>query len=258
MKEAVRLTIVTVCLNDRNRLRRTLRSFLKIGLDFRFEIIVVDGGSLDGTTRLLAGLSRIIKNLRVIIAKPTGIYPAMNRGLSEAVGPWIMFINSGDTLHASANELISTLPTDAHLHSLLVYPYRREGDRAIRGPSRWRGGHRIFRYLLPTSHNAMIFATSKIVNIGYDARYKLAADYALYLQFPRGEMLTIDSIQCITEVDIGGVSCNSPHITYREYIAIQLDYLSGTERIAAISTIFPRAIFALMRYILRSIVRSKF
>ncbi len=60
------------------------------------ELIVIDGGSDDGTVELLEKFSSSIDYWR---SEPDrGIYDAMNRGIEAAVGDFILHLNSGDRL----------------------------------------------------------------------------------------------------------------------------------------------------------------
>lgn len=65
-------------------------------LDAMHELIVVDGGSTDGTVDVLKSYSH--PSYRYISEKDEGIYDAMNKGAMMAKGDWITFINCGDKL----------------------------------------------------------------------------------------------------------------------------------------------------------------
>ena len=87
------VSIITVVLNNVNGLKRTLESFFSQTWQAK-EIIVIDGGSTDGSQELLASVS---SQLSYWCSEPDGgIYDAMNKGISHAQGEWICFLNSGD------------------------------------------------------------------------------------------------------------------------------------------------------------------
>jgi glycosyltransferase involved in cell wall biosynthesis len=80
--------------NRCERLRLTLRSALAQD-DVIFEVIVVDDGSSDGTTRMVEALG----DARVRLARnevPQGESGARNRGIEEARGTWIAFLDDDD------------------------------------------------------------------------------------------------------------------------------------------------------------------
>lgn len=92
------LTLITVTRNDLDGLRRTLQS-AALQRGELLEHIVVDGASTDGTVEFLASIDDGAVT-RYVSRPDRGIYHAMNRGLSMATGEWVLFLNSGDTLHA--------------------------------------------------------------------------------------------------------------------------------------------------------------
>ncbi|MBR1922051.1 MAG: glycosyltransferase [Kiritimatiellae bacterium] len=96
-KDSPRLSIVTICYNNVEGLRETLRSTLDAQYSFGdFEQIVVDGGSTDGTAETLAEYA---PRLSWYCSEPDkGIYDAMNKGAAHARGEYLLFLNSGDIL----------------------------------------------------------------------------------------------------------------------------------------------------------------
>lgn|GEM_PF-390241 len=91
----MRLSIITVNLNNLSGLRRTVRSVLS--QSWRdFEFLVVDGGSTDGSA---AYLDKISGDLTWWISeKDAGVYQAMNKAIDKASGEYLLFLNSGDIL----------------------------------------------------------------------------------------------------------------------------------------------------------------
>ncbi len=59
-----------------------------------FEYIVIDGGSTDGSKDFLESESEFIDFW--LSEKDSGIYNAMNKGISVAKGEYLLFLNSGD------------------------------------------------------------------------------------------------------------------------------------------------------------------
>lgn len=92
----MKLSIITVAYNDLNGLKRTTNSIQEQTFN-DYEWIVIDGNSNDGTREYLASLK---KQPDFWCSEPdSGIYDAMNKGLSHASGDWCLFMNSGDSLH---------------------------------------------------------------------------------------------------------------------------------------------------------------
>jgi len=89
------LSIITINLNNREGLRRTIESVLS--QTFKdFEYLIIDGGSTDGSKELIKEFE---KDLTFTVSEPdSGIYSAMNKGIKKAKGDYLQFLNSGDCL----------------------------------------------------------------------------------------------------------------------------------------------------------------
>jgi len=88
------ISIIIPVLNNSATLRRCLDSNLA-QKNADFELIVVDGGSTDGSVDVL----REYGNRLNWESKPDGgVYPAFNRGVRRSKGDWIYFLGSDDYL----------------------------------------------------------------------------------------------------------------------------------------------------------------
>jgi len=77
-------SIITVCRNARGSIEGTLDS-LKSQSIADYELIVIDGSSMDGTQDLARKLT-IGMTVRIVSEPDGGIYEAMNKGLRFASG----------------------------------------------------------------------------------------------------------------------------------------------------------------------------
>jgi glycosyltransferase involved in cell wall biosynthesis len=94
----MKLSVITINLNNCEGLKKTVESV--ISQTFKdFEYIVVDGGSTDGSVKLLRSFSDRITEW---VSEPdSGIYNAMNKAIGMARGEYCQFLNSGDYLYDS-------------------------------------------------------------------------------------------------------------------------------------------------------------
>ena len=99
-----KLSIITVTYQAERYIEKTLQSISEQTYQ-DFEFILVDGESTDKTLDIAKEYaSRIDK---IIIEKDEGLYDAMNKGLENASGDFVWFINAGDYL--TSKDLIAQL-----------------------------------------------------------------------------------------------------------------------------------------------------
>jgi glycosyltransferase involved in cell wall biosynthesis len=89
------VSIISVVYRDREALAPLMESIFSNATSDT-EIIVIDGGSTDGTAELLEGWNDKIDYW--LSEKDTGIYDAMNKGIAAATGKYVLHLNAGDNL----------------------------------------------------------------------------------------------------------------------------------------------------------------
>jgi glycosyltransferase involved in cell wall biosynthesis len=91
-----KITVITVAYNAKEQLEKTINNVLSLGSNY-VELIIIDGGSTDGTVDLLEKYST---QLRYWISEPDhGIYDAMNKGWEVAdIDSAILYLGAGDKL----------------------------------------------------------------------------------------------------------------------------------------------------------------
>ena len=95
MSAAPALSVILVCKNPGPRLQAALAS-VWAQLHIHPEIIVIDGGSTDGSREWLTAQRA---RLTTLVSEPDAdLYPAMNQGIALATGAWILFLGADDRL----------------------------------------------------------------------------------------------------------------------------------------------------------------
>lgn len=89
------LTIITVVYNSGDLILETLQS-VRSKKNESLEYIIIDGGSTDETITHIIEFKSSIDHY--ISERDAGIYDAMNKGIKQASGDYICFLNAGDTL----------------------------------------------------------------------------------------------------------------------------------------------------------------
>jgi len=236
-------SVISINLNNKNGLYKTLNS-VKSQTFQDYELIIVDGGSTDGSLSVLDDYKDIID--LVIHQEDRGIYNAMNLGILKANGDFILFLNSGDTFyHSSTLERVSLYCKNKHFlyfgrakmsvkeHMFWMVPDEKYENKI----SSW------LRHNLPI-HQSIFFPTEFCYDNLYDERFVIAGDleYKLRAQkllppfvFINGEAICICSIGGLsTSYSSLKTVCKKIHETY---LAIYKYYDNSLEVVLKISLI---------------------
>lgn len=92
----LRVSVITVCLNCRDLIEKTITSVISQSCP-NIQYIIIDGGSTDGTLEVIKKYQSCIDV--VVSEKDDGLYYAMNKGIRYASGDIIYFLNGGDYLY---------------------------------------------------------------------------------------------------------------------------------------------------------------
>ena len=178
------VSVITVCFNAERYLEQCVQSVL--AQDFAdFEYLVIDGGSKDGTLRII---ERYASSLAYWHSKPDrGIADAFNIGVRESRGEWLMFVNADDYLHDL--HALSSLAAQARQHpeadvvyGQVIFVTRERSPRPIGRP--YGAPFSWFRLVLwrAIPHPAALTSRRFFDRVGrFDESY-LGADYELYLR----------------------------------------------------------------------------
>jgi glycosyltransferase involved in cell wall biosynthesis len=172
-------SIITVTYNPGKGLARTVES-IKTQRCQEFEHIIKDGGSTDGSVqqfaRALNGYNPI-----VICTPDQGIYDGMNQALNYCTGKYVYFLNAGDEF-IDENVLTRILSAYQRRPEIdLVYTDYISTNSLIKyGSPRKLYGYTMFRNML--CHQVMFLSAARLNGQRFDTRYKVAADYDLFLR----------------------------------------------------------------------------
>ena len=110
----IQISVVIPTFNRKTALEQAIRSVLA-QRKADFEIIVADDGSTDGTAACIRQKFPQVRYLRW--EKQQGPSYARNRGVEEAKGPWIAFLDSDDEWKLLENSVQAAIWTRIEIKS---------------------------------------------------------------------------------------------------------------------------------------------
>lgn len=198
------LSIITVCYNNLSGLVRTYES-LREDLQ-AFEWIIVDGGSADGTAAFVEKeIKTNARNVTFISEKDKGIYDAMNKGIGRSTGEFIIFLNAGDKLECSIENLVTMQDRFSDVN---VFGIRKvdQYNKLVK----WNGlgGSPEMLYRVPIPHQSSIIRKKIFSEIGlYDLNYRLLSDHDFFSKaFRNGYKYTFFNDIVLATFYLDGVS----------------------------------------------------
>lgn len=171
----MKISVVTVCYNSEAVIEKTVQSVVNQSFD-DFEYIIIDGASTDKTLEIIEKYKD--KITKVVSEKDGGIYDAMNKGIVNASGEYVIFLNADDVfLHENVLKLAAEKMTDGKdlYYGDLVFLEKSTGKINNR-----RQNNVNYIYLCGGMlFHPTVFASKKLFEkIGnFDTKYRIVADY---------------------------------------------------------------------------------
>ena len=175
----MKYSIITVNFNNKDGLRQTIESI--VSQTYRdFEYIVIDGGSTDGSVDVLKEYDRQIDYW--VSEKDAGIYNAMNKGIRQAKGDYLNFMNSGDCFYDP--EVLQRV-SDHHCEADIIvgrdYHYSeqlRQGHASVQ-PSRVTMMH---FFVATLAHQSSFIRRQLFSESPYREDYRLVSDWIFFTE----------------------------------------------------------------------------
>lgn len=103
-------TVIIPCYNCEKTLGTTVESIRASGLS-DYEIVLVDDGSTDGTAKLCDTLCARYTEIRCVHQPNAGVSAARNRGIDEAEGEYIWYVDADDTVDSGTLAAVAAIIT---------------------------------------------------------------------------------------------------------------------------------------------------
>lgn len=190
----MKITVITVTFNAHDTIERTLLSVCNQrledsrgayyaqysqGRELEVEHRVVDGASSDDTIDIVRRYDYVLWQ-----SEPDrGLYDAMNKGMAQATGDYIVFLNAGDTLHDD-HTLQHVFDTVATVGSpAVVYGQTQWVDadaRFVAMRNHWapeRLTSRSFLHGMMVCHQSFYVRADLAREVAYDLHWRFSSDY---------------------------------------------------------------------------------
>lgn len=186
------------------------------------EVIVIDGGSTDGTAEWLHARAAQISTL--VIEPDNGVYEAMNKGIAATHGEWVLFLGADDRLAepTTLSEVISWLK--ATESSIVSGEVRYDDGRVYQLRQRVNPLARNFVHHQGTFYRRSLFGDAN----RFDSSLRIMGDYdfnlRLWKQGARFKPMPLRVAECRS----AGLSDAGGWLGYREEIMVRRRYASPT------------------------------
>jgi len=181
----MKLSIITVTLNNRATVDATIRSVLSQSYQ-ELEYLIIDGGSTDGT---LDSINSYRNRISCLISETDqGIYDAMNKGIRSATGDIVGILNADD-VYAGEDTLqrVADCFQEEGIEAVygdLAYVQQDEPERVTR---LWKAGrysrYKLYHGWMPP-HPTFFVRRCSYMNYGsYRIDMGTSADYELMLRY---------------------------------------------------------------------------
>ena len=207
----MKISVITVAYNSAKTIGDTLDS---VGMQTHADVehIVIDGASKDKTVEMVLSYSN--SNISLFSEPDKGIYDAMNKGISKAMGDIIGFLNSDD-IYADTKVLAKVAnafkdPKVDAIYADLVY-VTQDNSRIVRY---WKSKSFLkgdFAKGWCPAHPTFYVRKSAIERLGlFDQSYKLAADMEFMLRYlEQGQLSAVYIPHVLVRMRLGGASNQS-------------------------------------------------
>lgn len=187
----MKFSVIICTYNSAKRLPKTLDAILSQQY-YDYEIIIVDGASVDGTLGIIKSYAEKFGGRLEWISEPDrGIYNAINKGVEMSRGEFLNIIGAGDWLEDGALENVAKIiaenpQVDAVFGKTCVWDAELKEKKIVQTMPEELPSH-------PMQHPALFYKKVLHDKFGlYDESYKIAADYAFCLKtFYIGKVIAV-------------------------------------------------------------------
>ena len=218
MKENYKLTIITINLNNKEGLYKTIKSVAtQKSPPHNFEYIIIDGGSTDGSIDVINEYADYIDYW--VNEPDKGIYNAMNKGVQKAHGVFCLFLNSGDSLYSPnvIREIAKVLNNELDILSGCAYVVK--NNQKVKADAPGCLSLPLF-FNSGLCHQSTFIKTSLLKKRPYDEQMKISSDWKFFVECYVYEKVRYAKIDMVVALyDGNGISSNNAGIIWEERLS---------------------------------------
>lgn len=224
----MKFSIITINYNNKGGLHNTIKSVISQTYT-DYEFIIIDGGSDDGSVEVI---KEFCKHITYWVSEPDdGIYNGMNKGIAQAKGSYINFMNSGDIFYSNDTlEKISNLMDSSDFIIGKDYNQDPNTGEAFTTILPTRVSMASF-YMWTLPHQSAFIRRTLFNNSPYDETLRIVADWKFYIDKIVYESKTVQLLDLVI--------CNRE----QEGVSISQATKTAEERHRVLSTILPPGIY---------------
>lgn len=218
-----KFSIITINYNNFNGLKQTIESVL-CQTYTNYEYIVIDGGSSDGSKKIIENFS---DKIDYWVSEPDkGIYNAMNKGVSKATGEYCLFLNSGDVLHS--NNVLEQIAAGGLDTDLLIGKVRYLNTGQLSSLPDVLTMKHFYSRSLP--HPSTFMKRTIFESLHYDESFRIVSDWKLFIEavIMRNASYAFSDV-VVTDFDTTGISATNKRLV-------------DAERRKVLETMFPQRV----------------
>lgn len=208
----MKISIITISYNVKDKIEKTITSVINQTYS-NIEYIIVDGNSKDGTIDII---NKYRNNINIIISEDDyGIYDAFNKGIKNATGDLIAFLNAGDYYETDyCNFVNEYFPQSGNFLSTNVSLYNKKGDCIILYPS--FPNKKIFSP--PFLHPSLVVRRNLFLKLGnFNLKFKTFSDFDWMLKLISSNLSGIYINETKVHFEYDGISSK---YNPKEYIMV--------------------------------------
>jgi glycosyltransferase len=215
-----KVTIITVVFNAEATVEDTIRSVISQTY-VNLEYIIVDGGSTDGTIKII---NKYLEQITRFISEPDkGIADGFNKGIAMATGDWIGMINADDWYAANAVELMVSnhQPNDDVCCGNIMLIGKNGFERRKKSKVSW------LNFGMYIMHPTCFIRKEVYQKVGkYDTSLKIAMDFDMFLRIKYNGFKIGYIDETVAYMRTDGVSSDTVKM-HREELAVMRRHLKG-------------------------------